>query len=337
MAAPATETNEPPSRSRDPAIDWMRALAIIYIAGFWHLNNYTQALPWYHSEPFARLTVLALALFVLISGFLAGKAGQRLTARGLANYYGRKLIRIYPPYLAALMVFTVMKLSGADFVLCALMLNMIIPPPPHTLWFMTMIVLFYLVAPFLLASASKPARLVLVMALSWFVLLVLDRTILNLEDRLLIYLPAFGAGILIGNIRRTRHALLVGSGLIAFTGYMLSLRAPTLDPDQSLWMVPWATSSAAFVFVLLRGRLPRSWIIEELSLGGFFLYLFHRPIYVALLKTTGMQTPWAREALLVCIGLPLAIGFGIVGQRSYDALIAQIMHVRSNVRARMRP
>jgi peptidoglycan/LPS O-acetylase OafA/YrhL len=301
----------------------MRALSILYVAGFWHLHNYTGFLPWYQAAPFARATVLALALFVLISGFLAGKAGQPITADALADYYRRRLIRIYPPYLLALIVFTVLGLSGAAFLPSALMLNMILPPPPFTLWFMTMIVLFYLAAPFLLAVARQPARLVGTVALAWVMLFAVDRLAFDLEDRLLIYLPAFTAGILIANSPRPRSAVLAGSAVVAAGGYVLSLRAPALDADQSLWMAVWATPSAVFTFVALRGNLPRSRIIEELSLGGFFLYLFHRPIYVVLLKLSGAQTPGARELLLVGLGLPLAIAFGIIAQRAYDLLITR--------------
>jgi peptidoglycan/LPS O-acetylase OafA/YrhL len=330
MVSFATQIQDGSAASRDAAIDWMRALSILYVAGFWHLHNYTSFVPWYQAQPFARLTVLALALFALISGFLAGKAGKRITARGLGAYYRRRLIRIYPPYLLALIVFTVMNMSGAAFLPSALMVNMIVPPPPFTLWFMTMIVLFYLVAPFLLAMADRPLRLVMIVSLVWVTYFILSRWVLNMEDRLLIYLPVFVAGILIRNAgQRRRKFLLTASALLAVIGYGLSLEAPVLDPDRSLWMALWATSSAVFMFVLLRGHLPRSAIIEELSRGGFFLYLFHRPIYVVLLEVSGVETPWAREVLLLGIGLPVAIAFGIIAQRAYDALIAQLSRHRS--------
>jgi peptidoglycan/LPS O-acetylase OafA/YrhL len=307
---------------RDAAIDWMRALAILYIVGFWHLHNYTSFIPWYHNAPFARLTVMALALFTVISGFLAGKAGVTVTGHVLADYYRRRLLRIYPPYLLALIVFMILGLSGAAFLPSALMLNMIVPPPPYTLWFMTMIVLFYIAAPFLLALATRPARFSAAVGLVWLTLFALGHFTIDLEDRLLIYLPAFAAGMLLANHAFSRSAVLVGSAVIAAGGYLISLKAPALDPDQSLWMVPWATSSAVFTFVALRNNLPRSRIIEKLSLGGYFLYLFHRPIFVMVLKVSGAETPLARELVLVLGALPLAIAFGIVGQRAYDTMLA---------------
>jgi peptidoglycan/LPS O-acetylase OafA/YrhL len=325
----AAEASGPAAgKERDAAIDWMRALSILYIAGFWHLHNYTSYLPWYRAAPFARVTVTALALFVLISGLLAGQAGQAVTMRSVMAYYRRRLIRIYPPYLLALVAFTVLGLSDTAFLPSAMMLNMIFPPPPFTLWFMTMIVLFYFTAPFLLAIAGQPAKLLGWTSATWLLLFLLDRLGLDVEDRLLIYLPAFIAGILIANGTVPKRLLLVGSAMVGVAGYGLSLRAPALDPDQSLWMVPWATASAVCTFVFLRGRLPHSRIIEELSLGGFFLYLFHRPIYVVLLRISGAESPGARELLLVALGLPLAIVFGVLGQRTYDAAIARLLVAR---------
>jgi peptidoglycan/LPS O-acetylase OafA/YrhL len=310
-------------KARDPSIDWMRALSILYIVGFWHLHNYTTFVPWYRAAPFARLGVTGLALFVLISGFLAGRAGEGISARKIAAYYRRRLIRIYPPYLMALMVFTVLGLSGAEFLPSALMVNMIVPPPPLTLWFMTMIVLFYLAAPFMLTCAQRPVKMVAVVGAVWVVLFAVDQLWFDIEDRLLIYLPAFTAGMLIANNReRGRLLLLIASGCGSVVGYVLSLRAVGADPDQSLWMLLWASASAVFTFLTLHGRLPRSRVIEHLSFGGFFLYLFHRPIYVILLEVSGIESAWGRELLLVCLGLPLGIAFGIVAQRAYDALIA---------------
>jgi len=89
-------------------------------------------------------------------------------------------------------------------------------------------------------------------------------------------------------------------------------------------MALWCNGSALLLFVLLRSRLPASRLIGQLSYGGFFLYLFHRPIYVVLLKVSGPLTPMGRELLLLVIGLPLAIVFGIAAQRAYDALVGWI-------------
>lgn len=316
-------------KPRDAAIDWMRALSILYIVGFWHLHDHTGFLTWYKAPGFARLTVFALALFVLISGNLAGRAGQQLTPTAIVDYYRRRLIRIYPPYLLALIVFTVLKLSTAAFVASALMLTMFVPPPPPTLWFMTMIVLFYLVAPFLLAMAKRPLALILIVSLVWITLFALDRFVTDIEDRLLIYLPAFAAGMLTANRDPSRKVIWLSvAALIAVAGYALSLAAPRFLQDQSLWMAPWATGSAVFVFIALSGGLPKSRIIEELSLGGFFLYLFHRPIFVVLLKLVRPETALQRELLLVGVGLPVAVGFGIAAQRTYDWMIARLSHGR---------
>src|SRR5580704_1333411 len=58
---------------RKVPIDVMRAVSMLYIVGFWHLLDYTKVVGWHYNPITYRLTVGALALFVLISGFLTGR------------------------------------------------------------------------------------------------------------------------------------------------------------------------------------------------------------------------------------------------------------------------
>ena len=54
----------------------MRAVSMLYIVGFWHLLDYTKVAGWHYNPVTYRLTVGALSLFVLISGFLTGRTGR---------------------------------------------------------------------------------------------------------------------------------------------------------------------------------------------------------------------------------------------------------------------
>lgn len=309
---------------RDASIDWMRAGSILYIAGFWHLNNYTDLLPWYGDRPFFGLTVAALALFVLISGYLVGRQNPPLTRIGLARWYRRRLIRLYPPYAVALVVFYV---GGAAVppLTSALLIAMLVPPAPFTLWFVTMIVLFYVIAPFLLRLAANIPALVASVTAAWACLFALRFAGWYVEPRLLIYLPVFAAGILLGRHRPSaspRRLLALAAG--AACGYAFSQFAPMPDADMKLWQAPWALLSATTIFLALSHRLPRVRLVEQVSIGSYFLYLFHRPIYIALLKVTGASSPLGRELLLLGLGLPAAIVFGIAGQHLYDSLVTRI-------------
>jgi peptidoglycan/LPS O-acetylase OafA/YrhL len=54
-------------------LDYLRALCILYIVGFWHLLNYSRSDINYEFEATYQATVIVLGLFVMISGFLVGQ------------------------------------------------------------------------------------------------------------------------------------------------------------------------------------------------------------------------------------------------------------------------
>ncbi len=66
---------------RKVPIDVMRAVSMLYIVGFWHLLDYTKVVTWHYNLVTYRLTVAALSLFVLISGFLTGRQDGGLAPR----------------------------------------------------------------------------------------------------------------------------------------------------------------------------------------------------------------------------------------------------------------
>lgn len=314
---------------RNASIDWMRAASIWYIVGFWHLFGYVPTAPWSpeRAAVFYRITTMILALFVLISGYLLGRAKVELTGPGLWSFYRKRLIRVYPPYLLALIVFAAGGILGASPVKAAVLVSMVSPPSPVTLWFVTMIVLFYLVAPFLIAAMHRPVILVGAVTLAWLVLSAVWWTVGALDVRLLMYLPVFVAGLLLARYPvAPRPPLLVALAVLTACAYAISLRAP-VPADRSIWLAPVAFFGSLFVFLTMNERLPENRIVSLLSGGSFFLYLFHRPIYTVLIKVAalaGIEGWAARLAVLYVVGFPAAVAFGIVAQRLYDAGVAKL-------------
>lgn len=304
----------------------MRAASIWYIVGFWHLFGYAPEAAWSPERTIVlyRVTTIVLALFVLISGYLLGQAKVDLGKKGLWRFYRKRLIRIYPPYLVALAIFAAGGILGASPVKAALLVSMVSPPPPFTLWFVTMIVLFYLIAPFLLAIVGRPALLVATVSLVWLALFALWRATGALDERLLMYLPVFVTGLLLARYpAATRPWLLVSVAALTAAGYVVSLRAPP-PADRSLWLGPVAWAGSLLVFLAVNGRMPANRLVATLSAGSFFLYLFHRPIYVVaikVVKSVGWGAPHAELVVLYSVAFPAAVIFGIVAQRMYDRLV----------------
>lgn len=142
-------------RNRNHAIDILRALSVLYIVGYWHLFNYIQGFPHanYYTEA---LTYTILGTFTFASGYLLAGRALGGGVAGLLAFYRRRLLRIYPLYAIALVIFVGIGLVDATIATrAALLVSMLLPPAPPTLWFITMIMSFYLIAPLLINFAER--------------------------------------------------------------------------------------------------------------------------------------------------------------------------------------
>lgn len=255
---------------RLPWIDGLRAVCALYIVGFWHLMDYVGAWPGYHNAVTQRLTVMVLGLFVLLSGFLLGQGAVAPGWAGLRRFWSRRLRRIYPLYLLALLAFWGIGLIGLKGVAkAALGLSMVWGPPPPTLWFVTALLVYYAVAPWLIRALDQGRTAGLAAAgLIAAVLAVLVLGGGHGDRRLLLYFPAFAAGLALarGGLSRpaalaggaeggladgvaggasrgaavvARGGVAVGAACVAALG--LSLADAAL-PETSLWSLPLATA-----------------------------------------------------------------------------------------------
>lgn len=93
-----------PRAEKLPYIDLLRGLSALYIVGFWHLMNYTAQFRGYANELTHRTTVVVLGLFVFLSGHLLAQSRLAPGLAGLKRFLTRRLLRIYPLYLAALIL-----------------------------------------------------------------------------------------------------------------------------------------------------------------------------------------------------------------------------------------
>lgn len=120
------------------------------------------------------------------------------------QFYQRRLIRIYPPYLLALILFRLCDLIQPEQWLgAALLISSFGQDPPRTLWYISMIVVFYLLAPFLLLLHHRlqqlpprwrPGRLLMAGGLILATVL-LGRLFRQVDVRLFLYFPAFVVGL----------------------------------------------------------------------------------------------------------------------------------------------
>lgn len=313
---------------RNASLDWLRVISIVYITAFWHLLNYTQVWPTYHHPVFWRITVLALSIFVLISGYLIGSSDTPKTREQILKFSYKRFIRIYPPYILALLIFAILKLSGRITLLkSAFMLGMIVIPPPATLWFIGMIVIFYVISPVIMIMSDRISffSISIITGIAVLTLITIHFSTGLIDARLPLYLPVFVSGVLMARSNQARFSpaivnlVLVGAVL----SFFLSFRASGV-PDQSFWMMPFALSGSMLIFCYVNGRLPQSKIIHKLSYSSFFLYLLHRPMYEMAARFFPVEDGAYRITVLLFLVFPLTVFLSYKAQYLYDEVARDI-------------
>ena len=314
------------SPTRKVPIDIMRAVSMFYIVGYWHLLDYTKVGSWHYNPVTYRLTVGALALFVLISGFLTGRNDGGLARGEIWEFYKTRFWRIYLPFviasglfLAAGMNDTVTLVKGVTLV------AMLLAPPPFTLWFVSMIVLFYLIAPLLIGLRGNEVAYIALCTVIVGAMALYQAETGRIDMRLVLYFPCFAAGIFLaaGSLPSSTLSL-IGLLLLAGLALVPTLAHPSSSLEGDPLAAPWALfgSIAIFLLVMRAGRnLKAPAILTQISEASFFMYLLHRPIYLWMQSVWFPTTASAQIPYLVFVCLPI---IGIVAwlcQRAYTGFL----------------
>ena len=309
---------------RDSGIDFLRAASILYIVGYWHLLPYTQALPGYANLYTESLKYIALATFVFCSGFLLARRPVSLGLADLRSFYSRRLLRIYPLYLLALVLFLVAAIAPAAQLLDgALLISMFQPPPLPTLWFITMLMLFYVVAPLLIRTADQGAWILLPAIGLFGAMVAVHQWLHPIDLRLLFYWPIFVIAILYQRRPRLRGwleqrglllllllvpALLICRGANEWSMLGIARAFPIALVGTLVWFV-YAPSIARPLHV------PT---IAFLAYTGFGLYLFHRVVFKAAIALYFPEDGWNQVLYLSLLIMPLTILIAYLIQSGYD-------------------
>lgn len=273
------------------SIDLLRGFCILYIVGFWHLFNYTDAFPQFKNIITLRLTWIVLALFTFLSGYLIGQKENYLKKKSIKHFFLNRIKRIYPLYIVALILFVKLGISDTATTLkAAFAISMFFKPAPPTLWFITMLLFFYVLSPLLISNAKKECEhIVWIVYISvTIVLLTINCFTQNLDFRIITYFPSFYLGILTATMGEEYFNYKVNNFLLV-AGTILSF-VMNQDHLQYNWLLSTLMVSIAsyYIFLLFKNYLKpikrMNKIVKILAYSSYCMYLFHRPIYIVLKK-----------------------------------------------------
>ena len=304
---------------------------MLYIIGVWHLNNYTG---FYDLQPYGEyIKNAALGLFMFLSGYLLG--GKYIIKDRISAYsfFKKRILRIIPLFALALYLsYVIGKISFSTLVLGLTGISVFIPPLPLTLWFVSMMVIFYLLFPLLSGRTRKQkiflSLVITIAALLWTLYLG------GLEKRFVYYFPCFALGVIIADIKIRDILNRKMVTLCIFIFVLLSCVYEFSGLEWSDWKFiigrPFISTSGAAVILALSVYLSKikgiSGVAVPIAYASMCAYLFHRIIFKVFRDNIYWpQDGWLRFLYLALVCLPVILIVGYLVQYMYDKVM-KIIH-----------
>lgn len=312
---------------RDYAIDLLRALSMLYIVGYWHLFNYTTAFPEYANIFTGRLIVVVLGLFVFISGYLTGN--KQIGLNSALNFYRTRLSRIYPPFVISACLFYFSKLTDLPTVLNTITLGSLVSLPyPPTIWFIPIILSFYLMAPILIWKANKPIFFSLICITIYSVLLALSYQSSQIEIRWIMYFPCFACGLYLANNKSLIERINLKAVIFALAIASYYSLSSGVNVEKTATSFPLALSGSILFFAFAmrhKDNIKNIGIFDHISYGSYFAYLFHRMIFLGLIRIYFPAHLNMQIIYLYIACLPVVLFISYWGQFFYDKAFSLII------------
>ncbi|ELR99029.1 acyltransferase [Gloeocapsa sp. PCC 73106] len=308
---------------RDYGIDLIRSLSVLYIVSYWHLFNYTEAFRGYYNPVTHHLTRIILASFVFVSGYLIAGRKLDLNWKNIASFWQKRLVRIYPLYALALLLFYWFNIAQPDTLIRAgLLISMFFPPSPPTLWFITMIMLFYVLAPILLKSVENIG-----VYLGLNILLMSLFVLSGASWELYVFFPSFSLGILLRTkldlLKKLQRKQVVLTIVFILLYWFNIINQSRGFIDISLHVIFLNLGAILFYFYSnqVMAKIRNKAIVGFFSYTSFAMYLFHRPVFT-LTKNLFFPLGETEQVLyLLIVSLPLTVVISWSIQRLYDRLL----------------
>lgn len=321
---------------RNQTLDMARAISMLYIIGFWHLFAYTELI---NRMPYGEyLKNATLATFIFISGNLLAKKYLIKDFNTLRTYLIKRIIRLLPLFALALFSYYIVGFITLKTAILSLTgFSTFFPPRPPTLWFVSMILIFYYLFPIL--SGRKILAQILIAASILGIAFLADKYFLQIDRRFFYYWPCFVAGIILGRFNLNRYLESLWILLTMFIVFVGSSIIHLIDYGAfPQWLYRSAISlTGAFLVLSLAQLLSRLSILERVGYVMSYLsmsaYLFHRQILDLIEKFVY----WPDDGLfrvfyLVIFCLPIILLVGYMIQKVYDVLTRIILSNSKSIR-----
>ena len=300
--------------------DIARALCVIEIVCFFHILDYIDISNYEIKFIGGNITNSVLSCFTFISGFFLGK--KKLEIK---SFYASRLKRFLIPLLLSCII---LYLGGwfssfQQLIFTITGLSCFIGPQPLTLWYFSMLIIFYLLTPFIVPTKNERKKSIIF--LNTAIIYILFWCLYwsdFLDIRLLLLFPFYVLGIF---INQTNVFKIISNPIIGITCLVIYILQTMYIDAQTSILERIITNTLGIYTILFISNLIDKYLtfshklFSFLAYSSMFAYLFHREVYqlfkILSERIWGTTTiPISLVILMICI---LFI-FSFWGQKLYD-------------------
>lgn len=334
---------------RDNTFDIARALCTIWIVGFWHMAvyaDYSPSLKYFKSDIGSFITIAALSAFTFMSGYFIGM--KKITNLvDIKIFYIQRLKRFWVLFfISSLLLYSIVFFTGnmwykdiMHFMASLVGLSCFFPPVPSTLWYISMLMFFYLISPFILLFQKENQRIVCSIICFFLIWNLID--FLEGDTRFILYLSMYLLGLLLpksimGGVKRNWKKVLILNTVIFITTIIIcNLKVITtqllsssenaiLPISIDTYLINLVISIAGlFVIISLSQALCLSNMVvlvtNKISYASMAMYMFHRQFFCVVMFFASLGGITRLPMILAeLIFLPLLIIVSFYIQKVYD-------------------
>jgi peptidoglycan/LPS O-acetylase OafA/YrhL len=315
---------------------------MMFIVAIRHLAPYSPYLSALNSWPgIDEFTYACLGLFCFLSGFLMADGREPIGSIGeIWAFYRKRLLRIYPPYLTALVALYLLQATGmlgiysggfgmtfGTLVASSLLVAIFLDCAPITLWFVNLIFLYYIATPLLIWRGCRRLHFWILFSVVAIILLAVSARTGYVDKRLFLFAPCYACGLLTGLYPRLRTYLFsplgAAASLVCTTAILaLSITAHLAPPIVFGALCAPILAPLAWKTANLLARLPRVRTFAQIGAYlSFAAYLLHRVTFT--LAYEFYQPHSCAGAWIYWLGtvLPATLVVAYLLQKKYDHIV----------------
>ena len=269
------------TNNRYLAFDLTRVFCVIYIVCIWHLNSYLSAEYTYVGSTMRFLhsmTEVVLGTFTFLSGYFL-KRYDFSSYSDVIAFFKKRIKRFYLLLLISALTYLILRwISISQFAQIMTGTNLLFGNSAGTLWFFSMIILFYVLTPIVSYKKDTKKWIFPVVSVLIFILFYMCVSCFSADYRLLLYFPCYVAGLSTKEINynmKTKISLI----LFLMITYILFYY---LNNNELIWLRIIEVLCGIWILLLLSVIVYCSkfnHVVTFLATSSMVAYLFHRQFF----------------------------------------------------------